>query len=115
MTIIVETTKVTETTTDGNRMTVMIDIAMTETTIMIGMTTIGMTDMIRGIHVMIGETLTEDRATIEGITTTVVGILLKMTRTIETHSGPTHQHTRPGINLTLPLTQIKRILVTRPQ
>ena len=116
-TITVEMTTVTETTSEGDRTTAATASAMTstgQTTIMIGMTTIGMTDMIRGIHVMIGETLTEDRATIEGITTTVVGILLKMTRATQTCPGPTHQHKRPGINLTLPLTQIGRILVTRP-
>ena len=78
--IIVETMTVTETTTDGDRMTAVIDIATTETTIMIGMRTIGMTDLIRGILGMIGETLTEDCTTIEGITTTVIRILLKMTR-----------------------------------
>ena len=99
MTMIVETTTVTKTTTDGDRTTAVIATAMTErTTIMIGMTTIGMTNMIRGIHVMIGETLTEDRATIEGITTTIVGILLKMIHVARTRPGPIHQHTRPGIN-----------------
>ena len=113
-TITVETMTVTETTTDGDRTTVVIAIAMTEQmTIMIGMTTIGMTDMIRGIHVMIGETLTEDRATIEGITTTVVGILLKMTRATQTRPGPTHQHKRPGINHTPPHTQIGLTPATR--
>ena len=116
MTITIETKTVTVTTTDGDRTTVVIAIAMIrQTTIMTGMTTIGMTDMIRGIHVMIGEPLTEVRATIEGITTTVVGILLKMTRATQTCPRPTHQHTRPGINLTLPLTQIGGILVTGPQ
>ena len=95
-------------------MTAVIDITMTETTIMIGMTMIEMTDLIKGIHVVIGETLTEDRATIEGITTTVVGILPKMNRATQTRLGQTHQHTRSGINLTLPRTQIGRILVTRP-
>ena len=71
--------------------------------------------MIRGIRVMIDENLTEVRATIEGITTTVVEILLKMIRATQTRPGPTHQHTRPGINLTLPLTQIWGKLVTRLQ
>ena len=52
-TITETTTTVTETTTDGNRTTAVIAIAMTgQTTIMTGMTTIGMTDMIRGIHVI---------------------------------------------------------------
>ena len=83
-------------------MTAVIDIAMTETTIMIGVTTIGMIDLIRGILGMIDETLTEDRATIEGITATVVGILPKMNRAMQTCLGQTHQHTRSGINLTLP-------------
>ena len=105
---------VTETTIDGDRMTSMINIAMTETTIMIGMKTSGMTDLIRGIHVMIDETLTEDRATIEGITTTIVGIFPKMNRATQTRLGQTNQHTRSGINLTLPRTQIGRILVTQP-
>ena len=112
--IIVETMTVTETTTDGDRMTAVIDIATTEKTIMIGMRTIGMTDMIRETHTTIGETPTEDRATIEGITTTVVGILPKMNRAMQTRLGQTHKHTRSGINLTLPRTKIGRILVTRP-
>ena len=73
-TITVETTMVTETTTDGDQMTPVIAIAMIgKTTIMIGMMMIGMTDTIRGIPVMISANLTEDRATTEGITTTVVG------------------------------------------
>ena len=38
-------------------MTAMIAIAMTGTTIMIGMTMIGMTDTIKGIPVMIGATM----------------------------------------------------------
>ena len=89
----------------NRRTTVVITIAMTgKTTIMIGMTMIGMTDMMRGIYIMGGETLTEVRATIEGITTTVIGILLKMTRATQTRPRPIHQHKRPGINLTLPLT-----------
>ena len=112
--IIVETMTVTETTTDGDRMTAVIDIATTEKTIMIGMRTIGMTDLIRGIPRMIGETLTEDCTTIEGVTTTVVGILPNMNCATQTRLGQTHQHTRPGINLTLPRTQIGRIPVTRP-
>ena len=88
--------------TDEDRTTTVIAIVMTKTTIMIGMTTIGMTDMIRGIHVMIGETLTEVRATIEGITTTVIAILPKMNHATQMRLGQTHQHTRSGINLTLP-------------
>ena len=94
-------------------MTAVTDIAMTEMTIMIGMTTIGMTDLIRGTHGMINETLSEDRATIEGITTTVIAILPKMNHATQMRLGQTHQHTRSGINLTLPRTQIGRIQVTR--
>ena len=101
MMITIEMTTVTETTTEGDRTTAVIATAMTstgQTTIMIDTTTIGMTDMISGIHIMIGETLTEDRATIEGITTTIVGTLLKMTHATRTRPRPTHQRTRPGIN-----------------
>ena len=110
--IIVETMTVTETTTDGDWMTAVIDIAMTETTIMIGMKTSGMTDLIRGIHVMIDETLTEDRATIEGITTTVVCILLKMTRATQTRPRTTHKHEARNQSHP-PHTPIGMTLVTR--
>ena len=51
------TTTATATTTEGDRMTTMTVTAMTNTeqmTIMIGTRTAGMTDTIRGIHVMIG-------------------------------------------------------------
>ena len=96
--ITVAMTIVTETTTDADRMTAGIAIAMNETMIMIGMMTIGMTDMIGGTHATIGETETEARPTIEGITTTADGILLKTTRTTPTHLGPTDQHTRRGTN-----------------
>ena len=52
-TITVKTTTVTKTTTDRDRTTAVIAITITgQTTIMIGMKTIGMTDMIRGIHVI---------------------------------------------------------------
>ena len=116
-TITVGTTTVTETTTDGDRTTAVIAITMTsigQTTIMIGMKMIGMTDTIREIPVMIGTTLTEDRATTEGITTTVVGTPRKMNRAARTRPGPTHQHTRPGINRTPPHTQIGLAPATRP-
>ena len=108
MTITVEMTTVTETTTDGDRTT-------RRKMIMIGMMTIGMTDMIRGIHVMGGETLTEVRAIIEGITTTVNGILLIMIRATQTRPRPTHHHTRPGINHHPSHTQSGLTPATRPQ
>ena len=118
-TITVETTTVTETSTEGDRTTVVTVTAMTstgQTTIMIGTRKIKMTDTIRGIHVMIGETLTGDHTTIEGITTTVVGTLLKTNHATLTCPGPTHQHKRPGINHTpLPHTQIGLTPATRPQ
>ena len=97
-TITVAMTIVTETTTDTDWMTTVIAIAMTGMTIMIGMMTIGMSDMIDGTHAMIGKMATEARATIEGITTTVDGIILKMTRATPTRLGRTHQQTRRGIN-----------------
>ena len=81
--ITIETMTVTETTTDGDQTTTVIAITMTsigQTTIMIGMKMIGMTDMIREIPLMIGATLAEDRATKEGITTTIVRTPRKMNR-----------------------------------
>ena len=79
-------------------MTDVIAIAMTRTTIMIGMMMIGMTGMIDETHVTIGETATEVRARIEGITTIADGMLLRMTHAMPTRLGPTHQHTRQGTN-----------------
>ena len=95
-------------------MTAVIAIAMTRTKIMIGMMTIGMTGMIDETHATIGETATEARATIEGITTTADGILLKMTRITPTRLGPTHQHTRRGTNRNLSHTQSGLTPATRP-
>ena len=69
-------------------MTVVIVIVMTSTTIMIGMMTIGMTDMISGTHATIGVTATVARATIEGITK----ILLKMT-----YAKPTNTRGNPRL------------------
>ena len=113
-----ETTTATATTTEGDQTTVATATAMTntdQTMIMIGTKTTGMTDTIRGIHVMIDGTLIEDRATIEGITTIVVGILPKTNRAVLMRPGPTRLHKRPGTNHTLPHTRIGLTPVTQPQ
>ena len=93
-------------------MTAVIAIAMTGTTIMIVMMMIGMTGMIGGTHVTIGETATATHTTIEGITTTADGMLLKTTSETPTHLGPTHQHTRRGTNRNHTQTELKP--ATRP-
>ena len=66
-------------------------------------------------NVMIGGTLIRDRATIEGITTIVVGTLLKTKRASLTRHGPTRLHKRPGTTHTLPHTLIVVTPITRPK
>ena len=118
MRTIVGTMTVTSTTTEEDQTTVVTVTAMTvteQTMIMIGTTMTGMIDTTRGTHVMISRTLIEDRATIEGITTIVVGTLLKTNTncTALTRHGPTRLHKRPGTTHTLPHTLIAVTPVTR--
>ena len=114
MRAIVGTTTVTATTTKGDQTIVVTTMTITDkTTITIGTTTTGMTDTTRGTHVMIGGILIEDRATTKGITTIIVGTLLKTNRAPRTHPGSKHQHKRPVINRTPPHTQIELTLATR--
>ena len=66
------------TTTEGDQTTAMTDVVMTNTEQRTIMTE--MTDTFSGIHVLTGRTLIEDRATIDVLTTIVVGTLLKTNR-----------------------------------
>mgnify|MGYP000665681772 CR=1 FL=1 len=95
-------------------MTAGIAIATTGTTIMIVTTMIGMTGMIGGTHVTIGETETATHATIEGTTTTADEMLLQTTSGTPMHLGPTHHQTRQGINRNSSHTQTGLTPATRP-
>ena len=95
-------------------MTAGIAIAMTGTTIMIVMTMIGMTGMIGGIHVTIGETETATPATIEGTTKIADETATPTINEITMHLGPTLHQTGRGMNCHNSHPQNEQKPVTRP-
>ena len=105
----VVTTIATVTATEGDRTTVVIVTAMTnteQTIIMIGTKRTFMTNTTRGIHVMIGRNLIEGVATIKGVRTNIVGTLLKTNCAALMWHWPPHLHKRLGTTHTLPHTLI---------